>query len=117
MESRSIVEWTTSDYDAVTDLVRRMIAYMEENEPDTLAFECFGDRAHGRCVWYQVYSNDEAFVKHAQNMAEAGFSDEARALLSDLRVVQLTPITHPQMQAMAQQVGAEQLEPVDGLVR
>lgn len=117
MESRSILEWTTSDYDAVADLARRMTAYIEENEPDTLAFEWFGDQATGQVVWYQVYSNDEAFLEHAQNMAEAGFAEEVQRLLSHRRLLLLTPVTHPQTRTMAQQIGAEQVEPIDGLVR
>lgn len=46
-------------------------------------------------VWYQVYMSDEAFLKHAQNMNEAGFVNEAQQLLSQDRLLLLTPPTHP----------------------
>ncbi len=117
MESRSILEWSTTDYGAVTDLAHRMTACIAENEPGTLAFEWFGDPSTGKVVWYQSYSDDEAFFVHARNMAESGFAEEIGALLAHERLLLLTPAIHPQAVAMAEQVGAEQLQPLDGVTR
>ncbi len=114
---RSVLEWTTNDYDAVVDLARRMSDYIEANEPDTLAFEWFGDETTGRVVWYQVYPNDEAFMKHAENMAESGLRDELQKVLSFERLILLTPVTHPQLKDMAKQLGAVELDEVAGVVR
>jgi hypothetical protein len=90
---------------------------MEANEPDVLAFEWFGDEAGGRVVWYQVYREEEAFLKHAQLMEEEGFRDEALGLLSLDRIVALTPPIHPQLKSMAQQQGVVQLRDIAGVVR
>ena len=114
---RSMVDWTTDNYEGVVDLARRMSGYMEANEPDVLAFEWFGDEASGRVVWYQVYRDEEAFLKHAQLMEEEGFRDEALGLLSLDRIVALTPISHPQVKIMAQQQGVVELRDIAGVVR
>ena len=114
---RTVLEWTTNDYGAVVDLAQRMSDYIEANEPDTLAFEWFGDEASGRVVWYQVYTNDEAFLKHGQNMAEMGLRDELQKVLSFERLMILTPITHPQVKDMAQQMDAVELNEIAGIVR
>jgi quinol monooxygenase YgiN len=115
--SRSFIEWTTGDYEGVLDLARRMSNYVESNEPDTLVFEWFGDEESGRVAWYQVYRNDEAFLEHAQNMAEAGFREEAGRLLSFDRLVVLSPITHPQVKEMAQELGGFELRDIAGVIR
>lgn len=117
MESRAIVEWSTDVYEAVVDLAKRVCEYIEANEPDTLAFEWFGDEETGKVIWYQVYSNDEAFLKHAQNMKDSGLADEASGLMTQTRLVLLTPPTHPHTIEMAGQAGAEQLRPIEGIVR
>lgn len=117
MKSRSIVEWTTDDYPAAVDLASRMSAYVEANEPKTLAFEWFANEDTGKVVWYQVYATDEAFLTHVQNMIEAGFRAEAQQLFTQDRLLLLTPPTHPQTQEMARQVGAEQVIPIGGVVR
>jgi hypothetical protein len=114
---RSIFEWTTDDYPAVVDLARRMTAYIESNELDTLVFEWFGNEDTGKVVWYQVYPDDEAFLRHARNMKEAGFSEEAQQLLTQSRLLLLTPLTHPQTKEMANRLDAEQLAPITGVVR
>ncbi|MEN8235136.1 MAG: hypothetical protein ABFR89_09475 [Actinomycetota bacterium] len=114
---RSIVDWTTDDYEGVVDLARRMTDYVGANEPDALAFEWFGDQATGHVVWYQVYRDEEAFLDHAQKMKEEGFRDEALQLLSLDRIVSLTPVTHPQLQNMAQQQGVVELRDIAGVVR
>lgn len=93
-----------------------MSAYIEANEPDTLAFEWFGDEATGTIVWYQVYTNDGA-LQHAQTMKEAGFASETQQLLTRDRLLLLTPLTHPQAQEMAKQLGAEELETIARVVR
>ena len=116
-ESRSILEWTTDDYQAVVDLAGRMSDYIEANEPDTLAFEWFGDEATGKVVWYQVDRDDEAFLTHARTMNAAGFADEARRFLTQDRLLLLTPPTHSQTKDVAKQVGAEELESIAGVVR
>lgn len=114
---RTILEWTTDDYDTVVALAHRMSEYIEANEPDTLSFEWFGDEASGKVVWYQMYTDDEAFLTHAQNMAEVGLRDELQKVLSFERLMILTPITHPQVRDMAQQLGALQLDQIAGIVR
>ncbi|MBW3605828.1 MAG: hypothetical protein KY460_13175 [Actinobacteria bacterium] len=76
-----------------------------------------GDEATGKIVWYRVYTNDEAFLQHAQNMNEAGFANEARQLLTQDRLLLLTPLTLPQTKEMARQVGAEELESIARVVR
>ena len=117
MISRSIVEWTTNDFPAAVDLAHRISDYVEANEPETLVLEWFGNENTGKVVWYQVYSNDEAFLTHAQNMIEAGFRDEAQQLFTQARLLLLTPPTHPRAQEMARQLGAEQVMPIGGVVR
>jgi quinol monooxygenase YgiN len=114
---RTVLEWTTDDYNTVVALARRMSDYIEANEPDTLAFEWFGDEASGKVVWYQVYTNDEAFLKHAQNMAEIGLRDELQKVLSFERLMILTPITHSQVKEMAHQMDAVELKEIAGIVR
>lgn len=99
-ESCSILELTTTAYPEVVDLATRMSEYIHANEPDALTFEWFGDEVTGEIVWYQVYANDEAFLTHAKNMVDAGFSEEARQLLTQQRLVLLTPLSHPQAKAM-----------------
>jgi quinol monooxygenase YgiN len=94
-----------------------MSDYIEANEPDTLNFEWFGDEASGRIAWYQVYKDEEAFLKHAQNMAEAGFREEAGQLLSYDRLVVLSPVTHPQVRAMVHELDGIELHGVGGVVR
>jgi cell division protein FtsX len=64
-----------------------------------------------------VYRNDEAFLKHAENMAENGFRDEGQRQLSFERLIVLTPITHPQVKEMAQQMDAVELDDIAGVVR
>lgn len=115
-ESRSVIEWTTNDYKAVVDLARRISDYVEANEPDTLVFEWFGNPTTGKVVWYQVYVNDEAFLRHAQNMNEAGFAEEAGRLLTQDRVLLFTAPTLPQTEQMAEQIGADVLERIAGVV-
>ncbi|HEX6299298.1 MAG TPA: hypothetical protein VF148_02390 [Acidimicrobiia bacterium] len=117
MKSRSIVEWTTDDFPSVVALAERMSDYVEANEPETLAFEWFGNENTGKVVWYQVYANDEAFLTHARNMIEAGFRVEAQQLLTQDRLLLLTPLTHPRTREMARQVGAEQVVPIRGVIR
>jgi hypothetical protein len=117
VESRSIVEWTTNDFPSIVDLAERMSDYVEANEPQTLVFEWFGNEDTGKVVWYRVYSDDEAFLIHAQNMIEAGFRAEAQQLFTQDRLLLLTPPTHPRTQEMARELGAEQVEPIVGVVR
>ena len=117
MESRSIVEWTTDDFPAVVELAGRISNYVEANEPETLVFEWFGDDNSGKVIWYQVYASDEAFLTHAQNMMETGFRAETQQLLTQDRLLLLTPPTDPRTQEMARQIGAEQVVPIGGVVR
>lgn len=113
----SVIEWTTNDYQAVVDLAGRISDYVEANKPDTLAFEWFGDENTGKVVWYQIYVNDEAFLRHAQNMNEAGFANEVGQLLTQDRVLLLMAPTLPETEQMAEQIGAEVLERIAGVVR
>ncbi|HZW44061.1 MAG TPA: hypothetical protein VFF32_06700 [Dermatophilaceae bacterium] len=64
-----------------------------------------------------MYTNDEAFLTHAQNMAEIGLSDELQKVLSFERLIILTPITHPRVKEMAHQMGAVELKEIAGIVR
>lgn len=115
-ESRSVIEWTTNDYEAVVDLARRISDYVDANEPDTLVFEWFGNETTGKVIWYQVYVDDVAFLRHAQNMNEAGFADEVGRLLTQDGVLLLTAPTLPETEQMAGQVGADVLERIAGVV-
>lgn len=115
--SRSLAEWTTDDYESTVDLARRMSDYIDGNEPDTLAFEWFGDEESGHVLWYQEYRDDEAFLTHAQNMVEQGFRDEVFQVLAFERVVLLTPANHPQVKEMVQQSGFVELQDIAGVVR
>lgn len=114
---RSFAEWTTDNYEAAVDLARRMTDYIKANEPDTLIFECFGDEETGRVLWYQEYRDDEAFLAHAQNMAEHGFREEIFQVLALDRVVLLTPPNHPTVKEMAQQPGFVKLQDIARVVR
>lgn len=115
--SRSIAEWTTDNYEAAVDLARRMTDYIRANEPDTFIFEWFGDDGTGRVLWYQEYRDDEAFLTHAQNMAEQGFREEIFQVLALDRVVLLTPANHPTVKEMVQQQGFVELQDIAGVVR
>lgn len=115
--SRSIAEWTTDNYEAAVDLAQRMTDYIKANEPDTLIFEWFGDEESGRVLWYQEYKDEEAFLTHAQNMAEHGFREETFQVLALDRVVLLTPVEHPTVNEMAQQPGFVRLQGIASVVR
>ncbi len=64
-----------------------------------------------------MYPNDEAFLKHAENMAEIGLRDELQEVLSFERLILLTPVTHPRVKDMAKQMDAVELDDIAGVVR
>lgn len=114
--SRSISQWSTDDYEGVKHLARRIIEYVEGNEPNTLVFEWYGDEASGTIMWHQVYANEEAFLQHAANMREAGFLDDAFRLLKSEWSVILEPPTTPRGRRMQEQMGVVQLDEVEGSI-
>lgn len=115
--SRSIAEWTTDNYESAVDLARRMTDYIRASEPDTLIFEWFGDEETGRVLWYQEYRDEEAFLTHAQNMAEQGFREEIFQVLALDRVVLLTSANHPTVKEMVQRQGFVELQDIAAVVR
>lgn len=98
--ARSISQWSTDDYEGVKDLAKRLIKYVEDNEPDTLVFEWYGDESSGTIMWHQIYTNEEAFLQHSANMRKAGFLDDALRLLNSEWSVILEPPTTPQGKQM-----------------
>lgn len=79
--------------------------------------EWFGDEKTGRVLWYQEYRDDEAFLTHAQNLAEQDFREEIFQVLALDRVVLLTPANHPTVKEMARQPGFVKLQDIARVVR
>ncbi len=115
--SRAISEWSTTDFGRLVELVRRISEYVAEHEPDTLAFEAFGDPATGKVLLHQAYVDDSAFLVHANNMRDAGFMDDLAELLSPERLVLLSRPSDEGARQMAEQQGALVLEPLAAFTR
>ncbi len=114
---RVISQGTTNDYEALANLVKRGCAYVEENEPDALVYECFADETSGRVVWHEMYSDEDHFVTHVHNLTSSGMLDELMQVYEIERITFLTRITDPRVQEVAQQFGAATLHGIGGLVR
>lgn len=64
------------DVEAIAALAKRMHAFIEAYEPETLVWECFADARTGAAVWHEVYARPDAYLFHMRNMEEQGFFDE-----------------------------------------
>lgn len=114
---RLISQGSAKDYEGLSDFVKRGCAFVEENEPGALAYECFADEASGRVLWHEMYEDEDAFVAHVQNLTKSGMLDEMMQVYEIERITFLTRITDPRIQEIAQQFGAAPLHGIGGVVR
>lgn len=114
---RVIVRGTATDYGAFTDLAARVCALVDENEPSTLGYECFVDESSAQFLWYEVYADDSAFLKHNQNLAEAGIMDEVAQVVQFDNVTALGDVTGAEAREALAQWGAAVFQPLTGVVR
>ncbi len=76
-----------------------------------------GDPASGAFIWNQIYADEEAFLRHAENMRSAGFLEEAMGALKSEWAVILQPPTTSQGNRMKEQTGIQQFEEVAAVNR
>lgn len=69
---RVISQGSAKNYEGLSAFVKRGCAFVEENEPGALAYECFADEGSGRVVWHEIYEDEDAFVTHVQISRRAG---------------------------------------------
>lgn len=105
-EIRAIIEGTAKDYDAFTDIAKRACAFVEENEPGILSYECFTDETSGRFLWKETYQDAAAFLTHGQHMSETGIMDEVTQVVDFDRVTILDPVPDAQARGVLAQMGA-----------
>ncbi len=114
---RLIVQGSVTNYEGYTEAVKRACAYVEENEPGTLVYECFADEERGRTVWHEIYADADALLTHYQNMMETGLAEQAMQAFQPEQVTVLTRITDPRVEDLVQQFGAVKLHGLAGVVR
>ena len=73
---RLLLRGQVGDHEAHVALAKRMQAFVEQYEPETVIWEVFADDLTGRVVWHEVYASAEAYLLHVRNMQEQGFFDE-----------------------------------------
>lgn len=49
-------------------LILEMSRMVEINEPDTLTYQIYFDKAETKCIVHESYTNSEAAIAHAANM-------------------------------------------------
>lgn len=114
---RVISQGTTNDYEAFSDVVKRMCAHVEEHEPGAEAYECFADEMSGQVLWHEMYENADAFLAHVQGLTQAGLMDELMQVYTIGRITSLVRVTDERITEVLQQFGATQLHGVGGIVR
>lgn len=67
-----IARGTARDYDAFVELSTEVCDFVARNEPDTLRYECHTDPATGQFVWHEIYTDDQALLKHFENLMSSG---------------------------------------------
>lgn len=75
-EVRILFEGEVQDHEAHAVLSKRIRAFIEQYEPDTVVWEVFGDPLTGRVVWHEVHRSADAYLFHADNLEQQGFFDE-----------------------------------------
>lgn len=75
-EVRILFEGEVQDHEAHAALAKRIHAFVERYEPDTLVWEVFGDPLTGRVAWHEAHRSADAYLFHADNMEQQGFFDE-----------------------------------------
>ncbi len=83
----------TRDVEGHAALVKRMHAFIEQYEPETLVWECFADQLTGQVVWHEVYASGDAFLFHLRNLDEQDFFGEFVRLVRMTSVTSLEPVT------------------------
>lgn len=114
---RIIIQGPVADYEAFTDFAKRACAFVEQNEPQALAYEYFASEEGGRAILHEMYADSDAFVTHFGNLTETGLLDELLQVFSPEQVTLLDRVTDPRVKEIAQQFGATELSGVAGVVR
>lgn len=114
---RVILQGTVSDYTSCMTAVKKACAFVEENEPGTLVYECFADEVSGRLLWHETYADADAFITHMQNMNETGIIGEMMAAVTPDQVTSLIPSEDPRVVQALEQFGILPLRGVGGFVR
>lgn len=74
---RVIVEPTYTDHDATAAFLEKATTYIEENYPETLAWESYLDRDIRRVTMFEEFTDEGALAEYQQGMARTGLNDEA----------------------------------------
>ncbi|MDP8970508.1 MAG: hypothetical protein M3N52_08465 [Actinomycetota bacterium] len=114
---RVISQGTTSNYEAFSELVKRMCAHVEEHEPGAEAYECFADETSGQVLWHEMYQDADAFLAHVQGLTDGGLMDELMKVYTIDKITSLVRLTDERITGLLEQFGAVQLHGVGGLVR
>lgn len=114
---RTILQGPVSDHEAFMTSVKKALAFVEENEPGTVVYECFADESSGRALWHEMFTDEDAWVTHITNMTETGILPEMLEVLTPDQVTVVTSSQDPRVLEIAQQFGAVRLHGVGGFVR
>lgn len=114
---RIILQATISDYASCMTTAKKACAFVEENEPGTLVYECFADELSGRLLWHETYADADAFITHMENMNETGILGDMMAASTPDQVTSLNPSEDPRVVQTLEQFGSLQLCDVGGVVR
>ncbi|MPZ91442.1 MAG: hypothetical protein GEU68_07420 [Actinobacteria bacterium] len=114
---RVILQGKTNDFPALVELVKWGKAFVEENEPGALAYECFADEGSGSVAWHEMYKDEDSFLAHVQKHSENGILDDLMKIYEIERLTFLTKITDPRVEEVAGRFGTTKLYGIGGLAR
>ncbi len=114
---RILVEGEVRDHEEHALLAKRIQAFVEQYEPDTLVWEVFADPLTGHVVWHEVHRSADAYLFHADNMEQQRFFDEfvRQTRLSGVTV--LSPVTDDRVWQRLRSFHADFLVPLAGVHR
>ena len=114
---RLLIHGEVRDVEGLAALAKRVHAFVEAYEPETLVWECFADPRTGRVAWHEAYASADAYLFHLRNLEEQGFFDEWVRLTRSMRVLSLEEIDDGRVWERLNALNADFLTGVARLVR
>ncbi len=114
---RYIIQGSVKDNEAFNALAKRACSTVEEQEPNTLAYEWFTDEKSGTATIHELFSSPDAFLDHFERAGNTGVLDELMGCMEIQSVTSLNRIEDERVQGVLDNFGAAYQHGLAGVSR
>lgn len=114
---RLLLHGEVRDHEAHALFAKRVTAFVQQYEPETIAWESFADELTGKVVFHELYASADAYLFHLRNMEEQGFFDEFVRQTRLTSVTSLVRLSDERVWSRLRAFNADFLHGVSGVVR